>query len=165
MSTIFLGLYSALILGQDWGILKPMSDPPSEQRWAYLLLRLLTGLNFFGHGFARIFTGTHLSGFAQGMVKSMATTPLPTPLVLATGFAVPCTELAVGFCLLLGLGVRYALLLAFFLMFVLMFGITLKQDWNVAGQQLQYGLVLAVLLFARERYDLSWPRALRGERV
>jgi thiosulfate dehydrogenase [quinone] large subunit len=39
---------------------------------------------------------------------------------------------------------------------MLMFGVTLKQDWNVAGQQLLYGLVLAGLLFGRERYDLSW---------
>jgi thiosulfate dehydrogenase [quinone] large subunit len=41
-----------------------------------------------------------------------------------------------------------------------MFGITLKQDWNIAMQQLMYGLVLFVLLFARERYDLSWPGLL-----
>ena len=137
----------------------------AEQRWAYVLFRFLTGLNFFGHGFARIFTGTHLPGFAQGMVKSMAGTPLPAGLVLATGYTVPCGELAVGVLLLTGLGVRWALSLAFGLMFVLMFGITLKQDWNVAGQQLQYGLVLAVLLFARARYDVSWPGLLRGQSV
>lgn len=130
-----------------------------EQRWAYVLLRVLTGLNFFGHGFARIFTGTHLPGFAQGMVKSMAGTALPTGLVLATGYAVPCLELAIGLLLLVGAGVRFALLLAFALMFVLMFGITLKQDWAVAGQQLQYGLVLATLLFGRSGYDVPW-RAL-----
>ncbi len=128
-----------------------------EQHWAYILLRVLTGLNFFGHGFSRIFTGTHLPGFAQGMVKSMAGTPLPAGLVLVTGYAVPCVELVVGVLLLAGAGVRFALGLAFSLMFVLMFGITLKQDWNVAGQQLEYGLVLAVLLFARERYDVTWP--------
>ena len=128
-----------------------------EQHWAYVLLRVLTGLNFFGHGFARIFTGMHLPGFAQGMAKSMAATPLPAGLVLATGYAVPCAELVVGGLLLAGAGVRFALGLAFSLMFVLMFGITLKQDWSVAGQQLQYGLVLAALLFARERYDVAWP--------
>jgi thiosulfate dehydrogenase [quinone] large subunit len=49
----------------------------TEQHQAYLLLRLVTGLDFFGHGFARIFTGSHLSGFAHGMVKSMAASPLP----------------------------------------------------------------------------------------
>ncbi len=136
-----------------------------EQRLAYLGLRLLTGLDFFGHGFARIFTGTRLPAFAQGMVKSMAGTPLPPALVSGTGYAVPCGELLVGVLLLAGLGVRSALILASLLMFVLMFGITLKQDWNVAGQQLQYGLVLAVLLFGRERYDISWAALVKRRTV
>ena len=128
-----------------------------DQHLAYVLLRVLIGLDFFGHGFARIFTGTHLSGFAQGMVKNMATTPLPPSLTLVSGYAIPCVELIVGIFLLLGLFTRAALVLALLLMCVLMFGITLKQDWNTAGTQLGYGLILAVLLFARSRYDLSWP--------
>ena len=136
-----------------------MNDPAVtlEQHQAYVLFRLLFGLDVFGHGFARIFTGSHLTGFAQGMVKNMASTPLPASLPLATGYVVPCVELLIGSLLLLGLFTRFALTLAFLLMFVLMFGITLKQDWNIAMQQLMYGLVLFVLLFARERYDLSWP--------
>jgi thiosulfate dehydrogenase [quinone] large subunit len=127
-----------------------MLDSPStpEQRHAYLLLRILTGLDFFMHGFARIVTGNHLSGFAQGMVKSMAATPLPPSLTLATGYAIPCIELLIGTLLLLGLATRAALTLAFLL---------LKQDWPTAGSQLIYGLVLAALLFGRARYDLSWP--------
>ena len=132
-----------------------------EQRQAYLLLRLVTGVNFFGHGFARIFTGTHLSGFAQGMVKNMATTPLPPSLTLATGYIVPCIELVIGVLLLLGVATRAALTLALLLMLVLMFGITLKQDWATAGGQLLYVLILALLLFAREHYDLSWPAVFR----
>ncbi|AEU36749.1 DoxX family membrane protein [Granulicella mallensis] len=142
-----------------------MSDqlPSIEQRRAYVLFRLLTGLDFFGHGFARIFTGAHLSGFAQGMVKSMASTPLPSSLTLASGYAIPCVELLIGILLLLGLFTRYTLILAFLLMFVLMFGITLKQDWSIAMQQLMYGLVLFLLLFARERYDLSWPQFFRRQ--
>jgi thiosulfate dehydrogenase [quinone] large subunit len=127
-----------------------------EQRQAYLLLRLLTGLDFFMHGFARIFTGTHLSGFAQGMVKLMASTPLPPALTLATGYAVPCVELLIGILLLLGVFTRAALTSAFLLMFVLMFGVTLKQDWATAGNQLVYGLVLAALLFGCREYDLGW---------
>ena len=137
------------------------TPPTTEQRHAYLLLRLLTGLDFFGHGFARIFTGSHLSGFAQGMVKSMSTSPLPPSLTLVSGYAIPCVELLVGILLLLGLFTRFALTLAFLLMFVLMFGVTMKQDWNAAGQQMLYGLILAILLFTRDRYDLSWPALLR----
>jgi thiosulfate dehydrogenase [quinone] large subunit len=140
------------------------SPAPPEQRHAYLLLRILTGLDFFMHGFARIFTGSHLSGFAQGMVKSMAATPLSPSLTLATGYAIPCIELLIGTLLLLGLATRAALTLAFALMLILMFGVTLKQDWATAGSQLIYGLVLAALLFGRARYDLSWPALVRRSR-
>jgi thiosulfate dehydrogenase [quinone] large subunit len=49
-------------------------------------------------------------------------------------------------------------------MLVLMFGVTLKQDWATAGNQLIYGIVLAALLFARERYDTTWPALLRRAR-
>ena len=78
----------------------PAPIPTSEQRQSYLLLRVLTGLDFFGHGFARIFTGSHLSGFAQGMVKNMASTPLPPSLALASGYVIPCVELLIGILLL-----------------------------------------------------------------
>jgi thiosulfate dehydrogenase [quinone] large subunit len=138
-----------------------MNEPTTEQRHAYVLLRIFTGLDLFGHGFARIFTGTHLSGFAQGMVKSMATTPLPTALTLATGYIIPCVELLIGTFLLLGVFTRATLTSAYLLMFVLIFGVTLKQDWTAASQQLLYALVLAILLFARQRYDVSWPTLFR----
>lgn len=133
-----------------------------DQKIAYLLLRLIAGMDFFGHGFARIFTGTHLGGFAHGMVGDMAKSPLPQSLVLATGYVVPCVELVIGVLLLAGVAARFALISAMLLILVLMFGITMKQDWNVAGQQLLYGLVLAVLLSGCERLNLSWPALLRG---
>ncbi len=137
------------------------APPTREHQHAYLLLRLFTGLDFFGHGFARIFTGSHLPGFAQGMVKSMAAAPLPASLTLASGYAIPPMELLIGVLLLLGLFTRFALTLAYLLLFVLMFGVTMKQDWNAAGTQMVYGLVLFVLLFSRQRYDLSWPDFFR----
>jgi thiosulfate dehydrogenase [quinone] large subunit len=143
------------------GMEVPATIAARDQRLAYLLLRLLTGLDFFGHGFARIFTATHLSGFAHWMVGDMAKSPLPASLILVIGYIVPCVELLIGVLLLLGLATRYTLVLALLLMLVLMFGITMKQDWNVAGQQLLYGLVLAALLFGRERFDLGWRDVLR----
>jgi thiosulfate dehydrogenase [quinone] large subunit len=144
-----------------------MSDlATTEQRQAYLLLRLVTSLDFLMHGFARIFTGTRLSGFAHGMLKSMAAVPLPGSLTLAAGYAIPCVELVIGVLLLLGLWTRATLTLALLLMLLLMFGVGLKQDWPAAGSQLLYGLVLAVLLYMRERHDMSWPAVLerRGQR-
>ena len=136
----------------------PIAPHLREQRFAYVLLRAFTGLDFFGHGFARIFTGTHLSGFAYAMSQGMATSPLPPSLTLAAGYAIPIVEVVVGALLLLGLATRVALTAAFVLMFVLMFGVCMKQDWNAAGQQMLYGLILALLLFARDRYDLPWRR-------
>src|SRR5580693_8984850 len=118
-----------------------------DQRAAYLLLRLIAGMDFFGHGFARIFTGSYLSGFAHSMVGDMAKSPLPAPLVLATGYVVPCVELVIGVLLLTGVATRFALVVALLVMLMLMFGITMKQEWNVAEQQLFYGLVLAALLY------------------
>jgi thiosulfate dehydrogenase [quinone] large subunit len=138
------------------------SKPGLEQRLAYLLLRLIAGMDFFGHGFARIFTGTHLGGFAHGMVADMAKSPLPASLVLATGYVVPCVELVIGVLLLAGVATRFALIAAMLLMLALMFGITMKQEWNVAEQQLFYGLVLALLLFGCERLNMSWPALLQG---
>lgn len=135
--------------------------PTRDQHHAYVLLRLLTGLDFFGHGYARTFTGSFLPGFAASMQKSMATAPLSPQLVLVSGYAIPIVELLIGTLLLLGLFTRWTLYLAFALMFLLMFGVTMKQDWTAAGQQLLYGLILAILLFARERHDLSWPAVFR----
>lgn len=134
-----------------------------ERRQAYLLLRLVTAVDFFNHGAARIFTGSHLPGFAEGMVKGMASTPLPEALVRITGYAVPCVELAIGFLLILGVATRFALTAALLLMTVLMFGVTLKQEWSTAGLQLTYAFILAALLFLREPYDLSWPELFRRE--
>jgi thiosulfate dehydrogenase [quinone] large subunit len=138
----------------------PTAATPT-QRHAYLLLRLLTGLDLLMHGLVRIATGTHLAGFAHGMVTSMAATPLPPALTLATGYTVPCVELLTGTLLLAGLFTRAALTLAFLLMFVLMFGVTLKQDWSTAGLQLTYGLVLFVLLYLHDTHNLTWPVLFR----
>ena len=132
-----------------------------EKHHAYVLLRVLTGLNFFGHGYARIFTGSFLKGFAEHMQQQMAHAPLDPRMVLGIGYAIPCVELLVGVLLITGLGVRWALYLALLLMMALMFGVTMAQNWTVAGDQLVYGIVLSLLLFARVPYDQSWPRLIR----
>jgi thiosulfate dehydrogenase [quinone] large subunit len=143
---------------------EPVAPASREPKLAYLLLRLLTGLDFFGHGYARTFTGSYLPGFAASMQKSMASAPLSPELVLWIGYVIPVVEIVIGALLLLGVFTRQALVLAFLLLFVLMFGVTMKQDWNAAGQQLMYGLVLFVLLLFRERYDCSWAGFFHVER-
>lgn len=124
-----------------------------ERRIAYVLLRALVGLDFCGHGYARLFTGSYLPGFAQSLQTSMQHAPLDPGLVLAVGYVIPVVEFTVGLLLLLGLWTRWAMYGAYGLLFVLMFGVTMKQDWNAAAQQLLYALVLFVLLWLREGWD------------
>ena len=93
------------------------------------------------------------------MAKGMAASPLPASLLLASGYVIPCVELTIGILLLLGIATRAAPLAALLLMLVLMLGVTLKQDWPAAGDQLLYGLVLGALLWLRESSDTPlWPQ-------
>ena len=111
---------------------------------AYLLLRLTLGVNILMHGLARILSG--LSPFAAGMMKQFASTPLPAPLVHAFAVALPWSELLLGIAILLGLWTRFALALGALEIVVLTFGIGLTQNWSVAGIQLTYAIVYAILL-------------------
>lgn len=132
-----------------------------ERSFAYLLLRLFVGLDFFGHGYVRTFTGDFLPGFADSLQKAMATAPLDPSLIHLLGLIIPIVELSVGTLLLLGIFTRWTLTAAFGLLFMLMFGVTMKQDWTAASEQLLYGLVLSLLLFGRQQYDLSWKEVFR----
>jgi thiosulfate dehydrogenase [quinone] large subunit len=62
-------------------------------------------------------------------------------------YGVPVIEAVVGVALILGLFTRFALALSALLMIALTIGVTSNQQWDTAGQQLLYSLVLAVLLF------------------
>jgi thiosulfate dehydrogenase [quinone] large subunit len=111
---------------------------------AYLLLRLTLGVNILMHGLARILSG--LSPFAAGMVKQFASTPMPPPLVHAFAIALPWSELFLGIAILLGLWTIPALALGALEIILLTFGIALTQNWSVAGLQMIYAVVYAVLL-------------------
>ena len=130
-----------------------------EQHIAYVLLRLLLGVNLLGHGAIRILHGPWV--FAAGMVKLMAETPLPAGLVLAFGYATPFIELLLGAVLVFGVATRWALTCAMLFMTALMFGITLRQDWPTAGLQLGYGFVIFALMYLREQGDVPWLEILR----
>ncbi len=125
-----------------------------DRTLAYILLRVLLGVNFFGHGAIRLLHGAR--AFAQGMATQMASTPLPTSIAYGFGLAVPYLELMLGLLLLCGIYSRLALSSVLLFLSLLMFGLTLRQDWPAAGSLLLYGLVAATLLFHRVSYDKSW---------
>ncbi len=140
--------------------------PPNEQTardfsLAHALLRVGLGVNLFTHGLVRL---PDLAAFVAHTQQTMAKSPLPRPLVVAAGYAIPFVEITTGALLLLGLFLRPALVLGFLLLIVLMFGICLAQNWTVAAEQLVYMLVLAVLLATarHDRYSLDgWRRRSR----
>lgn len=110
---------------------------------AYVLLRIVVGINYFNHGFTRL---GNLPGFADAMVGAMDGAWMPVPLVRLTAWFVSPIELIAGLLLLLGLFTRISLIVLFGLMAVLMYGVTVVQNWDVAGSQLIYNIVLFILL-------------------
>ncbi len=110
---------------------------------AYTLLRIVTGINYFNHGATRIF---NLPGFIDAMVKTMQDSWIPESLIRINAALVPPVELAIGLLMIIGLLTRQALVICFVLMAILMYGITIIQNWDTASSQLIYNIVLFILL-------------------
>lgn len=110
---------------------------------AYLLLRILIGVNYFNHGFTRIF---NIPGFVEDTVKTLEGSYFPEFLVRINSFLVPPVELIVGILITIGLFTRSSLIATFILMIILKLGVTSIQNWGAATSMISYGLVLFILL-------------------
>ena len=128
---------------------------------AYAILRMTLGMNMFMHGGVRIMGG--VGGFAAGMVKNFAETPLPDWFVRTFGLTLPFVELTIGVLLLAGVATRLALVVGGLLMTVLVFGTSLRSDWNAVGLQMTYAIVFYILL-ARRGDDAFTAGSLFGSR-
>ena len=121
----------------------------TDRRIAYALLRIVFGVNIFFHGLSRLL-GDH-AAFLAYLSQQMAKAPLPKSILPPFAAALPWTEATIGLLLLLGLFTRFALVAGSLVMIVLMAGITLAQNWDVAGIQLIYSAIYFVLLTHRGR--------------
>jgi thiosulfate dehydrogenase [quinone] large subunit len=112
---------------------------------AFVLGRLLLGLNFLMHGLVRI---PKLPVFRAGIEKEFAAAPLPPALVslFATGI--------IGALLLVGLFTRPALVAAMLVIMSLVFGSSLLEKWTLVGDQLVYGLYIITLVLHLQRNRL-----------
>jgi thiosulfate dehydrogenase (quinone) large subunit len=129
-----------------------MTSTPTNERIAYAFLRFVFGINICFHGLSRLL-GDH-QAFLAYLDKSMATAVLiPKGTIPVFAAILPWVETTIGLLVLLGLFTRIALIAGSLVMVLLMAGITLAQDWNVAGTQLIYCIIYFVLL-AR----LEWNR-------
>ena len=114
---------------------------------AFVLGRLLLGLNFLLHGLVRI---PKLAVFRAGVVKEFAASPLPPAVVAVFSSVLPFVEGSIGALLLLGLFTRPALVATMLVIMSLVFGSSLLEKWTLVGDQMLYGLfVFALLLHAR----------------
>ncbi|UBF28340.1 DoxX family protein [Kovacikia minuta CCNUW1] len=128
---------------------------------AYTLLRIVLGVNFFNHGFTRL---GNIPGFADSMVQLFQKTAVPEPLVRGPALLVPIIEFVVGFLVTLGLLTRPALVTGFGLMIMLMYGVTLLQNWDTATSQLIYCLVFFILIAANRFNTFSIDALLERRR-
>ncbi len=129
---------------------------------AYTLLRIIVGINYFNHGFTRI---GDIPGFVNAMVGAMEGSWMPEFLVRVTAFFVSPVEMIFGLFLILGLFTRISLIVLFVLMAILMYGVTVVQNWDGASNQLIYNMALFILLACAgyNRFSLD-NRLFRGDR-
>ncbi|AMR27467.1 hypothetical protein A0257_10425 [Hymenobacter psoromatis] len=118
---------------------------------AFVLGRLLLGLNFLMHGLVRI---PKLAVFSAGIEKEFAAAPLLPVLVSAFAHALPFAEGSIGLLLLLGLWTRPALVAAMLVIMSLVFGSSLLEKWSLVGDQLLYGLYIITLVLHLQRNRL-----------
>lgn len=136
---------------------------PRDITTAYTFLRVIIGICYFNIGFNRI---GNMSGFVDGMVQMFADTYMPTFLVQINAFLVTPIELIAGLLLIFGLFTRAALIALLAVMVVLIYGVTLVQNSDLANSQLMYDLLLCILLaglrFNTFSLDGWWQRQRQG---
>ena len=133
----------------------------AEKRWeslggvsnlqlAYFLFRFTLGVNIFFHGFMRIASGLMAWVMLQG--EPFSKSPLPMWSVHAFLYVLPFIEVILGTLTTLGLYTRWALLGGSVMMFILVFGNDMRQDWGTVGNNMHYVLYY-VLMIAALRFN------------
>ena len=129
------------------------------QEIAYALLRITVGVMFLFFGVGKLIRG--LSGFVSGVEERFAESWLPQALVTPFAYVLPFAEIAIGGLLILGLFTAAALTAAAVLMMALTFGTVAEPDPATTARNVNYALILFVLLFLIRSNGYSADRALR----
>lgn len=124
----------------------------SNLQLAYFLFRVTLGVNIFFHGFMRLATGLTAWVMTQGAAFEPPKSPLPMWSVHAFLYVLPFIEVVLGTLTTIGLYTRWALLGGSIMMFVLVFGNDMRQDWGTVGNNMHYVLYYA-LMIAALRYN------------
>jgi thiosulfate dehydrogenase [quinone] large subunit len=117
------------------------------------ILRFGLGINMLTHGLVRL---PKLNGFATKMAAMFTDTWLPQALVKPFLYVLPFLELTAGILILIGgKASRAGYLLGGAIMAALLFGTTLREDWNTAGSQMIYVIAFAIALHFYDRDEIS----------
>ena len=124
----------------------------SPEGMGALLMRLSLGVLFFFAALGKFTAPGGISGVAQKMQETFASTWLPPFMVVPYVHVLPFVELTVGTLLLLGLCTRWAFFLSGLLLVSLAFGMMVQQQHAVVGTNLTYVLmaVAGIVLSARD---------------
>ncbi|REL24001.1 DoxX family protein [Rhodohalobacter sp. SW132] len=121
-----------------------MKLPDVPQRYAFIVLRAITGIIFITHGAARIYYGT-VDGFGEFLNHQGFLIGLPLAWTITIG------EIVIGSCLAVGFKTRICVLFHGIIIITGIYLIHLPQGWFTVGQSsggVEYSLLLlAVLLF------------------
>jgi thiosulfate dehydrogenase [quinone] large subunit len=137
------------MLGEETG--------PRNQQIAYAFFRVTLGLDIFLHGAMRFVTG--VGAWEATQARLFEGTILPMPLVHGFLLALPVLEIVIGAMTLVGYYTRVALLAGAFMMFALVFGTGVRQDWNTVGSQMLYAAYYYLMIARVEDNWLALDRS------
>jgi thiosulfate dehydrogenase [quinone] large subunit len=120
---------------------------------AYTILRVALGLNIFMHGFVRLHGNT--AQFREALLKEFDDSILSRGIIKVFGTMLPVLETVVGLLLLFGLFTGYAIVSGSLLMLILIFGKSLKADWQTVSFQMIYVAFYAALDFLKIYNSIS----------
>jgi uncharacterized membrane protein YphA (DoxX/SURF4 family) len=142
-----------------------MTPDPRARAWAILFARLVLGFIFFMAGVYKVFTMTP-AGHVRRWFLPYQDTFLPVWSLWAVGFLIPFVELAAGGLLLIGFGVRPALVALGFVLVTVTFGHLLHEPLYALHEHVipRLALLLFVLLMPGEDDRFSLDRFLRRRR-
>jgi uncharacterized membrane protein YphA (DoxX/SURF4 family) len=140
-----------------------MTPDPRARAWAILFARLVLGFIFFMAGVYKVFTMTP-AGHVRRWFLPYQDTFLPVWSLWAVGFLIPFVELIAGGLLLIGYGVRPALVSLGFVLVTVTFGHLLHEPLYALHEHVipRLALLLFVLLMPGEDDRFSLDRLLRS---
>lgn len=126
----------------------PVTDWRSNEALAYGIFRFTFGVNIMMRGIVRIALG--LPAFQNYMLTQFKDVPvMPTAFLVPFATALPFIETVIGFCIMVGLATRTALIAGALMITALTFGTMMRQDFTIAWLQLDYAIAFFILLALR----------------